>query len=146
MPSEPASLLTPPSPLSSHSNSSTISPTLAQPPHAEIHPPGSSASLASIFLHPASLAASLAGYPPAHPWTALSWMNAAAAAYGFMSPPSSSGAVDLSPTGLQRSPLSSIADLRMKAKRQADELANVSLNNNKEQGETGALQRNSPIE
>lgn len=74
-------------------------------------------SLASLFLHPASLAASLAGYPP-HPWT-ISWMNAAAS-YGFVN-----AAMDLS-TVQQRSSLSSIADLRLKAKRHAEELINVS--------------------
>lgn len=91
-------------------------------------------SLASFFLHPASLAASLAGYPP-HPWT-ISWMNAAAG-YGFVNAASASvaAAMDLTTVHQHRNSLSSIADLRLKAKRHAEELVNVSSsanNNNNE--------------
>ena len=103
-------------------------------------------SLASLFLHP-SLAASLAGYPP-HPW-AISWMNAAAS-YGFANAASSAAAMDLTTTVAavhHRNPLSSIADLRLKAKRHAEELVDVSSsgnhnnNNNNESDE----QPNSPL-
>jgi len=73
-------------------------------------------SLASLFLHP-----HFSSVP--HPWTTISWMNLAAAAasgYAFASTPSAVGAMDLSAAA-------SIADLRLKAKRHAEELDAVAL-------------------
>ncbi|XP_045027535.1 segmentation protein paired-like [Daphnia magna] len=118
-----------------------------------VNPVPTTSSLASFFFHPASLAASLAGYPPPpHPWT-LSWMNAAAAAaaaagYGFTTPisPSTTVAMDLTTAVHLRDPFNSIADLRLKAKRHAEELVDVSSsgNNNNNNGDNGPSP-NSPL-
>lgn len=54
-------------------------------------------------------------------------MNAAAG-YGFVN--AASAAMDLTTVHQHRNSLSSIADLRLKAKRHAEELVNVSANNN----------------
>lgn len=128
--SSPSSLAPPP----------LINDTLVTSPSVSVPPPTPAHSLASFFLHPASLAASLAGYPP-HPWT-ISWMNAAAG-YGFVNAASSvAAAMDLSTVHQHRNSLSSIADLRLKAKRHAEELVNVSLtasnNNNQDDNDDQA--------
>jgi len=82
-------------------------------------PQQSPPSLASLFLHP-----HFTSVP--HPWTTISWMNltaaaaAAAGGYGFSSSPPTVGAMDLSAAA-------SIADLRLKAKRHAEELDAVAV-------------------
>ncbi len=125
-------------------------PAIAPPPPTMMHDtlvtaPPTPSSFASLFLHPASLAASLAGYPP-HPWT-ISWMNAAAG-YGFVNA-ASSAAMDLTTVAAvhHRNPLSSIADLRLKAKRHAEELVDVSSsgNNNNINNNENDEQPNSPL-
>ena len=109
--------------------SPTSSSSVLQQHHSELMmnqavPQQSPPSLASLFLHP-----HFTSVP--HPWTTVSWMNLTAAAaaaaagggYGFSSSPPTVGAMDLSAAA-------SIADLRLKAKRHAEELDAVAVAKN----------------
>ena len=91
-------------------------------PHELSSSTSTAASLASLLLHHPAAASLTAGYPT--PWT-FSWMAAAAAAtYGYNN--NNHPAMDLSVQQQHRNSLS-IADLRLKAKRHAEELDAVSV-------------------
>lgn len=117
-PATPTMILPPPPP--PPLLSSALPPILPHHQH-DLCSPSTAASLASLLLHhhPTALTAGC-GYP----WATFSWMAAAAAAasyaYGGSNPPPPVP-MDLSTAFQPRNSLS-IADLRLKAKRHAEEL------------------------
>ena len=125
-PKTPTMILPPPPPLLPPTH--PLPPPILSPHQHDLYSPSTAASLASLLLHHHHPAALTGGYPA--PWTTFSWMAAAAAAaaatyaYGG-NPPPPTAPMDLSTAFQQRNSLS-IADLRLKAKRHADELDVVS--------------------